>query len=430
MRKLVWIAISVVAKKVGGLRIKVKPENGSLVTYDIDINGNSVKLIVDINSPDMIVPVCVNEGCYDPAKSGSFRYCAGESFCYDRQEPQFSCSRTVPSSEWSARDSVNSTHNLIIEGAPVAIKTFEFKESMIIGEKAGAGVPMKGAMDYPKGILGFGPQRTSCRNETWLSAMGVVFFEFNGDEINLISSGSDVGPQTTWTYVYQTVPTNSSMVLGKYAFNMYHPTICGVDILKPVSSQWTAVIDTTVECLILPGFLHDNLRAWKVGSDGVLYFGVNSDTSSAYASINLNDACVQSRSHTDDGSGLTGRNPIVIGYRALQAMGPVKFEAGASYRLSFNADKTPSSTCATVVPHCIGQQVYDQAKNTCANPDCGAYMFSALDEAEKVCKLKPFVPVAFYVTIGILFIGELIVSQLRKKSVAIAQDVCDRSIES
>jgi len=44
-------------------------------------------------------------------------------------------------------------------------------------------------------------------------------------------------------------------------FLIYHPTVCGVDLLYNTSSNWLTVLDTSGPCLLLPPFLFDRLRA-------------------------------------------------------------------------------------------------------------------------------------------------------------------------
>uniref|UniRef100_A0A7S1R2D8 Peptidase A1 domain-containing protein n=1 Tax=Alexandrium catenella TaxID=2925 RepID=A0A7S1R2D8_ALECA len=43
-------------------------------------------------------------------------------------------------------------------------------------------------------------------------------------------------------------------------FLVYHPTVCGVDLLYNTSSNWLTVLDTSGPCLLLPPFLFDRLR--------------------------------------------------------------------------------------------------------------------------------------------------------------------------
>ena len=332
--------------------------------------------------------------------------------------------KTVPSSEWSVDSSALSDHLLNIDGTPIIIKSFEFMESIFLNDKRLDRVPVKGAVNFSRAILGLGPSRNSCRNETLLSSQGYRYIEMMSDEIQL---SPDIATETRWTPIFQNLPTNSSMVLGKYAFNMINPTVCGVDIMGTVSSQWTTIIDTTVECLVLPAFMHDNLKAWKSGSDGFLYFRTDPSDPSLFSSLNLSDVCIQSRPHIDASVGLAGLNPIVLGHRALQAIGTVMFEIIDPFRLAFPNRMQMATECSIRPAICIGQQTYERASNTCHDPNCGQFFFARLNINKKTCEINSFMPTVVFATIVALLVGELIVCQIRKKSNSISKEACERS---
>merc|ERR1719263_2520213 len=46
-----------------------------------------------------------------------------------------------------------------------------------------------------------------------------------------------------------------------HEFLMYHPKVCGIDLLYNTSSNWLTVIDTSGPCLTFPAFLFDRLRS-------------------------------------------------------------------------------------------------------------------------------------------------------------------------
>ncbi|CAK0790406.1 unnamed protein product [Prorocentrum cordatum] len=46
-----------------------------------------------------------------------------------------------------------------------------------------------------------------------------------------------------------------------HTFLMFHPTVCGVELLRNVSSHWLVIIDTSGPCLTLPPFIFDSVRA-------------------------------------------------------------------------------------------------------------------------------------------------------------------------
>lgn len=401
-----------------GLELSTRIENGSLVTSDLEINGKYFPLIIDFNSPDLIVPIA--DDLYDPKSSGSFRYCSGDSACYDRQVPPFTCPRTVPSTEWSVDTSVLTRHSVTIDGAAIGLNCFEFIESIGSAQQ----VPMKGAVDAKVSVLGIGPRRMSCRDQTFVTSIGSKYITLSPDRI---SFGNELKIEPAWSDVFHTSPSNSSSLLGKYAFNIFKPTVCGVDILEDVSAQWTVVMDSTVECLVLPQFFYERIKAWKPFSDGVLYFTVDQDGAQGYVGLDLKDVCVQSRMDSAD-SVLTSKRPIVLGYRALQAMETLVLETSEPFRVGLIGGMKPYLDCTAQVPQCVGQQIYNRGTNTCAYPDCSAFLFSRLNPESGSCEFMSSLPYVIYITITALVLGEIAVFFLRRKAIQVAQEACERNV--
>jgi hypothetical protein len=63
--------------------------------------------------------------------------------------------------------------------------------------------------------------------------------------------------QMTWSQPKQ---TGDLLNDGMHEFLMFHPSVCGVDLLYNTSSNWLTVLDTSGPCLSLPQFLFDRLR--------------------------------------------------------------------------------------------------------------------------------------------------------------------------
>lgn len=433
---LIFVGVSWVA----GARVDpivtlpLRVENAALVTDGISINGQSFAMMIDVNSADAIVPICNSSRaaseCFDPTKSGAFRYCSGDSFCFDRQEPQFACNRTVPVSEWSLESSVFSQHKILIDGVSSDISAFEFVDSAYVGENWKGVVPLKGAVDLRRPVLGIGPKRMSCRNKTLASELGATYMEISAESLSFFALPN---PGITFSQPFQMVPTNASVMLGKYAFNMHRPSVCGVDILGNVSSHWSVIVDPTTECLVLPEFMLSNLRTWKMGSDNFLSFSLSDDSSVTgdAVALDLSNVCLQSRpvAESDSDFGYTGIRPVVLGYRALQAIGKVGFEISSPFRVGFSLTTPPAHSCTTPVPACIGDQTYHAASNSCIDPPCGDFLFSELNMATRICDWKPFTAYLVYGTVLLIVVGELALHRLRRKTLQLAQSSCERDIE-
>ena len=429
----VLVAASAVADSQPIVSLPLRVENSVLVADGLSVNGKAFSFMLDFNSADVIVPICTGDQsvdqCFDPSKSGGFRYCAGESFCYDRQEPKFTCPRTVPASEWSLDTSALTLHRLVVDGIVTNATTFEFSDSVYANGGWSGTVPIKGAVDTRRAVLGLGPNRISCRSSTFSSELGSSFFQIDSESLSFYA---DVPTGIMFSKHYQLVPTNSSVMLGKYAFNMYHPTVCGTDILGNVSSHWSAIIDPTIECLVVPEFMLNNLKSWKSGSDGILYFSLTDENDIRTVAMDLSNVCLQSRpgSESDLDFGITGLRPIVLGRRALQALGILGFESVEPFRLGFTVADHGTPACSTPVSACVGWQTYHASSNSCVDPTCSDWLLREMDASSKTCVWKPYSTYLVYGTVFILIVGELALHKLRRKTLHIAQSSCQRDADT
>ena len=416
------------------VKIPTLVENSQLVTYAVSIDGTTFTLPIDVNSPDLILPICTSQSggsdCYDPRNNGTFEYCAGTAQCHDRESPPFVCDRTVPVSEWSIDSSIYTEHILDLGGNRIGVNAFEFTDTVtIVGNETSERTPLKGAITEGfKGVLGVGASRMSCRNETFATQQGAKYMQIS---IENISFFADPPADPLWTEMYQLVPTNDSATLGKYACNMYRPTVCGIDLLGNVSSHWTTVVDTTEPCLVVPDFMFNSLETWRPGSDNKLYFSLRDGGNHASVVLELDHVCLKSRpvsaSSTDFAS--TGIRPIVLGNQALRALGYIGFETMSPFRMHFgNRASEPSTTCTISKPICIGQQVFYPQLNLCLNPDCDSYLMSELDPDTMQCVWKSYVNYVITSIIAFIIIGEFALYRLSEKTSSVAKAACERHL--
>lgn len=380
-------------------------KNGKLFGSLLVGKEHNVSMIVNLNFPDVVVPFA-----YADSDVG---FCEDPRMCIDRSLPKYECTKV----ESSFNKSVLSPHIV----GPAVIHSYE-----TIGTIAGkSGVPLKITRETEDGILGLGPLRMSCRNETFLSKIKSEFFAFSlfhGAPELIVYTTSNSEPQR-WTEQYQLGSTNSSAAFGKYAFNMFGPRICGVEVLAPSMSHLTTVIDTNQKCLLLPFNMYNSVKIWQSGSNNVLYFklrdiGVENQI---VVEINLNSVCVES--HT--------KRAVVIGYEPFLAMlktGTISFESVYPFRIDFGQDvQKIDNSCSIPKPTCIGDQIYNEPENECANPDCTKYMFFDLNTSTGTCEWRSYVPTMVYIAISILVLGELAVHLINLRINSLAQAACEHT---
>jgi hypothetical protein len=436
----------------GRVVIPTQLDSGILFTKSnsLSVDGQETgRMIVDLNYPDVVVPVCDPKStspsgkCFDPKKSNSFRYCDnGRAQCFDRMEPKMQCYRSVPAAKWSLETSTFTEHHLSISGAVTAFHSFEFEASLGANNKQNSVVPIKGSLSVKDPILGLGPARISCRNETFVSRSGAQFIEIGKDSIVLSESVPLDAESSEWTESYHMVPVNASWVLGKYAFNMFSPTVCEANVLgHNVSSHWTAVVDLTQECLIVPQFMLENIQAWQ-GGDKRIEFTLSNPSGDEIGQrtsrvvVPLDGVCVKSfpAKPTDGEFELTSMRPIVLGTSVIMSLagadGAIGFETQAPYRIRMPvvAGSKHTPPCTVPRPTCIGNQYYYEARNDCVDPDCDAFFFSELDFNTRECVWKPIVPYLMYsALIGYVLI-EMFAYRLKQRATQLAQSACERNM--
>jgi len=413
----------VTASKISSLPIAIV--NKMMVTNQVYIGGKNFTFVIDANSADTFVPICdenkSDSACFDPHESSTFRNCVSTSSCVDRQAPPFSCTHLSPL--WDQRSAVLTEHILRLGGTDVSVKSFEFVESRALIGNAPAieRAPLKGVLNFQKAILGIGPLRRSCRNETLVSSSNAQYIAFESQSLSLHES---VPSGVVLAEAIQQKEANSSVLQGKYSFNVFHPTLCGTDLLGTASSHWAAIIDTSIECLVLPSFMFEGVTTWKAGSDGFLHFFLDSLAEEHSIAINLDKVCLEA---ADSSLPNTAERPIILGSAVLTSVGGIGLELNGLNRVGFSAFSTPNSKCSTAVPACVGNQRYDALSNTCTQPECPAYFLSVYNASLGVCELSPLVTPFINAFIFLVLIGEVFVYYLRKRSVSLAQSACERN---
>lgn len=273
---------------------------------NISIGGQWLSLVFDLSSGNTLVFVKEYDACtpvgmepcysYNTSKtSGTISICAENNDnkvpCTPGRGADYSCTKTL--AKLASADPHPDT--LVVDGLPYNQLAVEAKDDMQVNVFPGPqlsnfpdepfrllvrnmSVPVEEGAQSPlrlfegaSGLLGASGKSLSCRSDTpWSRLMGqhfvsVMVLEFAPPPISKFgragtSAGqivfNDLDAQMLWSEPKQTGDTYND---GTYEFLMYHPTVCGVDLLYNTSSNWLVIVDTSGPCLSLPAFLFDRL---------------------------------------------------------------------------------------------------------------------------------------------------------------------------
>ncbi|KAF4686883.1 hypothetical protein FOZ60_004703 [Perkinsus olseni] len=429
-------------------------------------------LLVDSMGSDTVVVACDSGGqpgsCYKIDASDTAEACRNPAECY-ADIPNFGdfydCQ---PSREMDWHKARRTTHYINLDGPRYfKYEGIEVKElASISSVNESVSIPLRVALDGAEGVSsgvsangdvagvrGLARATFTCRNDSTVADFCGSGVQLTGVTLDLARSRlimwAELSPvATTWSEGLQ----DSGPRLPRYpGFMVYHPTMCGSEMLTPdISSNWLAVASTLHECLIVPAVFLESLLGWAsnlhctsnrtctaAGPLPTLSFRLYEDTGLfptfhlPLDSLLMEDkktVCLQSFS-----SPMTGEftsTPIILGIRALRAtfanitwvgnkvaLEPLKpsNEAAASARFG----------CA-LIPACTGQQRYDARTNTCIDPVCSAYALMVVDEQSKTCVWATWVPYVFGILVVFLSAGDIL-SQRRSKVAGVVvhqEEIC------
>merc|ERR1719161_536553 len=228
---------------------------------------------------------------------------------------------------------------------------------------------------------------------------------------------------------------------------IYHPTLCGVDMLYNTSSNWLTVIDTSGPCLALPPFLYDRFMTrlpvdcptppghpafgalcspkrtfnGKKASGATLpalYFSLQDDQDPMPPTLALplerlvfknssgHELICIARADGDqwDKTADMTLSHIALGSLAASALYTVvdlkSNKIGFAPRTKDLSIEATTDYCSADISCISPMQSYFPPLNICEDPLCGEYMLMVLDEETKMCVWSKPVPAAF---IALLF---------------------------
>jgi len=364
---------------------------------------------------------------------------------------------------------------LHMEGTPIRLmRSFDVIPA---GMRLSSAGKQQALYDTCGGLLGAGLP-SSCRSSSlWAQIVehlqaAVVSFDFDGgshDGSNprLVFSRqpmkSSIFPSLTWSE--PTTSLDSSSAAAGQAFLMYHVSVCGINLLQAVSSNWLAVLVTPSPCLILPPFLFDRLMSripahcpFKIGEpahgqlcrpgaprgpvdtlpalsfrlsesdaeDKLLPLGrlvVKDDGAEEQLCISRFDRI----DHTIDPLQSPYAADMTHSFIGLGSLAMAAMEIAVDLRShrvgvatrhpirSTNEYCTASITCPSPM------QTYLAASNTCLDPSCSKYMLMTLDDSTKTCVWAHGVSFLFVLALVVLACLDIFAHRLYRSAMQAAR---------
>lgn len=452
---------------------------------NVSVGGQWLQLVLDVSSAYTVVSVqedkaCVPatlEPCYSykvAAQRGGLHICAENNVqrsCQPCSQKNYGCTTFLqgPANATPLEDHLNIDGLLYdqtgIEAIDDAMLQLAGQERSIL---AWSGVPVRllvAPLELSKppppnisldlfrgtnGILGASGASLSCRNTTlWLMLLqqlnvqrfaldfrpppAAVLKDPGPSRVVFNEIDAEFAPTLLWSQPKQ---TGDCVNDARHELIVYHPEVCGVDLLYNASSNWLAVIDTSGPCLVFPPFLFDRVRTYvpldcpfAIGekSEGRLCSprgGPGQRAKLPTFSFRLQDTAEPEppklslalerlvfRNATGDELVCIARQDkiteavpadmmythISLGSMAVAAMYTVVDLQNNSIGLATRGDPTSESSeegCAKPVT-CLAMQSFFPPLNLCEDPRCSEYMLMTLDETTKTCVWKTSVPVVF-----------------------------------
>jgi len=255
---------------------------------------------------------------------------------------------------------------------------------------------------------------------------------------------------------------------GMHEFLMYHPQVCGVDLLYSTSSNWLSVIDTSGACLSLPAFLFDRLRTHipiacpfvpgesaagrlcsPVRSGGspsrkarllpALYFRLNDvqDPQPPWLYLPLERLVFKDGSQEflcvarSDDDRVRSSADMMFAHIAMGSLAVSAFytvvdlqsrRIGLAPRATDPNAESSDDGCATPVTCSSPMQTYFAPSNQCEDPDCSEYIGMRFDNDTKMCTWSKKIPISFGFLLVILAVLDLISHRLYKRAIEKASD--------
>lgn len=498
------------AASSGGAYLEIEYSVAMQPLVSLEVGGQRLKVVFDCSTGNTAVFVKERGACdegfpcysYDVAHKGlSVHICQENNKlqCYPGHGGEYPCQQYLDNlTSAEARED-----NLIIDGLNYKPRGVEAKDEVGFFVNDASGVRKERWSDMPvrllvakmkpiigtppgypalfsnvSGVLGASGPTLSCRNESvWHVLMqrlkatsfaldlhpppqakirgdaarsGIVFHHIDKSFLGRL----------VWSQPKQTGDVYND---GTPNFLLYHPSVCGVDLLSNTSSNWLAVVDTSGPCLALPDFLFDRLRSHVPLSCpfaiGELSFGrLCSPPRSGGRRITLPSLNFQlqdlqepepesisfplerlvfsngteellclTRADVEPGTNSIELmdNHISFGSLAVSAFYMVVNMSNSSIGMASRGDARNESTqdfCAPPVTCLSPAQTYYAPANVCEDPPCSEYLFMTLDETTRTCQWTRAVPFACFLLLGTLAMLDWLSHRCYKQAIAKASE--------
>ena len=309
----------------------------------------------------------------------------------------------------------------------------------LLGSTAARAVRPTSALPYfwadAAGVIGVSPQQRADDPQPWATFLASYGSSFSLDLNRNTPSRLGLGTANrSWAVGAIQWSTNHLQANERAAFHrleLFDISVCGAALHGARSSFWPALVDTGASCLALPVELHEALFSWvKVtncsnaaavegcripqsvppSSLPVLSFRLAQHAPQLHLSLDelllppspdgSRELCIRQLPVQPNANGAEmWQQPIILGTQALHTF-VAHFDMQPSQRRVGLAPKTlplppevraarRQLSCATRAT-CVGQQLYEAARNQCVQPDCSAF-FVGLDAESGTCAYsQPF----------------------------------------
>ncbi|CEM35009.1 unnamed protein product [Vitrella brassicaformis CCMP3155] len=291
-----------------------------------------------------------------------------------------------------------------------------------------------------------------------------------------------------WTKKYGPIAWSERKQTGGFMqdalpqFVLYHPSVCGADLLYNDSSNWVAAVDTGAECLGLPSFIWERLMAWlpvdcpdgkppaqpaKKGERPppqypvwryrdthptlcsprkdarplpVFQFRLSEDEEGPRLNIPLESLVRWNASSKREELCVSGEAPAYIIGRPLEYTTSPYMTFGtyvlnnlyyvvndANNTIGFaqkNLKAAGSDAFCAMEASCLGSQTYYRPRNVCLDPTCSKWYFKTLDAHTKECRYFSSLPAMAVTILVLLACTDLWGHHLYKLALQKARAIC------
>ncbi|CAK9010015.1 unnamed protein product [Durusdinium trenchii] len=479
---------------------------------NVSVGGQWLQLVYDSSSAYAVAFMKEYDACLPKNLSSCYSYKAAEKHgglhvCEDNNDPKVVCDLKRKAKflceKYAANLSSTTTHSdgLVIDGLEYNQQGLEALDQvqlevhatekqimswsfvpvrLLVNNLTASKAPDRGTANLElfkgaDGILGSSGPTLSCRNTTlWnllLQKLNVTsfFLDFHPPQASIFSDSSpsrivfnEVDPAAENELLWSQPKQTGDMINdAMHEMLIYHPKVCGIDLLYNASSNWLTILDTSGPCLAFPPFLFDRLMThipvqcpFKRGEKSygrlcspqagqrdklpMLSFQLEDSREPEPSSIHLalerlifrNSSgqellCVSRQDTNTEGTPADMMySHIAFGSMVASALHIVVDLQNATMGLASKGDPAAESSQAGCAkqPTCVGMQSFFPPLNLCEDPPCYRYLFMIVDQETKTCRWRSPIPLLFTLLLVLLVVLDLASHRLYKQAIQRARE--------